>query len=161
MAILTLNLHHRFRVAVGEGAWFLSALSKDYEWALISLARVVIQTVIFYFTLKLRATVGRLADKDFDKFLVETLFKEGFQTVASVLFVVFRFVKCIVESGLDNCSANVQCAVYISLFLATWWLLKLVQGSIEAEWRHRLSLSMSKIAKGKIGLRRAAEGGKG
>ncbi|GMH95309.1 hypothetical protein TL16_g13124 [Triparma laevis f. inornata] len=67
----------------------------DMTWVGLNFAGTVILTVLFHFGLKLRATVGRLPDKDLENFLVDTLLKGGLKTLFSVLFIHFRTAKCV------------------------------------------------------------------
>ena len=130
----------------------------DVGYVLIVLGRALVQTILFHYSLKLRASLGRLPDNDLNNFLVETLFKGGFQTLGSVLFILFRSLKCNIERGTETCTTNTSCASFISLMLIINWVLKLVHGSIKSEWRRELSISMEKIARMKISWRQAAEG---
>ena len=59
-------------------------------------------SVFFHFTLKLRAIVGQLPNSDLSEFLIKTLFKGGIQTLASVLFILFRSFKCVGEAQLKE-----------------------------------------------------------
>ena len=105
-------------------------------------------------------SLGRLPDEDLDLFLVDTLFKGGLKTLASILFLTFRTTKCMFEKGsFENCSGTSHCSTMISMYLLVWWLTKLVQGSVRSEWRKDLNLSMEKIARMKdISLRRGLAG---
>ena len=82
----------------------------------------------------------------------------GFKTLSSVLFILFRSLKCNIERGLEMCTTNTWCASYISVMLIITWSPELVHGSIKSEWRNELSISMEKIARMKISWRQAAEG---
>ena len=53
-------------------------------------------------SLKVRASITRLSNKDLSEFLIETLFKGGFKVLASVLFILFRSFKCMVENGVGR-----------------------------------------------------------
>ena len=130
----------------------------DVGYVLIALGRALLLTLLFHYGLKLRASIGRLPDKDLNNFLVETLFKGGFQTLSSVLFILFRSLKCNIERGMGSCTNNTRCASAISVMLIIMRILKLVQGSIKSEWRRELSISMEKIARMRISWRQAAQG---
>ena len=52
----------------------------DIGYALTHLGRALLETLLFHYGLKLRASIGRLPDKDLNELLVETLLKGGFQT---------------------------------------------------------------------------------
>ena len=105
-----------------------------------------------------RLPIGRLPDEDLNDFLVEILFEGGFKTLSSVLFILFRSLKCIIEREMGSCINNTGCASFISVMLIITFGLKLVQGSIKSEWRRELSISMEKIARMKISWRQGAEG---
>ena len=115
-------------------------------------------TLLFHYGLKLRASIDRLPDKDLSEFLVETLFKGSVKASATVLFILFRSAKCMIENNLEQCSTNTRCASFVSIFLLFQWYVKLVHGSIRQEWRKEISLSPEKIAKLDISWRRTAEG---
>ena len=52
----------------------------------------------FLYLLKVRTLIGCLPDVDLNDFLVKALFEGGFlKTLFSVLFVVFRAIKCEIE----------------------------------------------------------------
>ena len=127
-------------------------------FALVSLGRGLLLILLFHCGLKLRASIGRLPNKDLEIFLVETLFKGGFETIASVLFILFRSTKCSIERDLETCRMNTSCASYLSVMIITYWGLKIVHGSIKSEWRKELSISMEKVARMKISWRQCAEG---
>ena len=80
------------------------------------LGAIFIESIVFHYGLKLRASIGRLPDEDLSEFLIETLFKGGLKTGASVLFVLSRATKCAIEQSTDKCFSNIRCAaVYIHL----------------------------------------------
>ena len=123
----------------------------------------VVLTGLFFCALKIRAAIGRLPDEDLSDFLTEILFKGGFKMLCSVLFVLFRCLKCEIEFGVGqegrtHCMNNSYSALFVSIYLVLFWLLRIVQGSIKKEWRKDLSLSTKKIAKMQMSVRRAAEG---
>ena len=66
---------------------FLGIREGNLGPALRALGRALLQTLVFHYGLKLRASVGLLPNKDLDDFLVEILFKGGFQILGSVLFI--------------------------------------------------------------------------
>ena len=107
----------------------------DVGYVLVALGRALLLTLLFHYGLKLRASIGRLPNKDLNNLLVVTLFKGGFQTLSSVLFILFRSFKCNIERGMRDCTSNTGCASWISVMLIITWFLKLVQGSIKSEWR--------------------------
>ena len=113
-------------------ASFIAELVK----AILHFVRLAALTVIFHFGLKLRAAVGGLPDEDLETFLVDTLFKGGFPTGFSILFLTFRTTKCMFEEGsVAECSNASWCSTMISLYLILWWGMKLVQGSVRSEVR--------------------------
>ena len=125
---------------------------------LTHIGRVLLQTAIFHCGLRLRASIGRLPNADLSELLMETLFKGGFKALASVLFVMFRSLKCAIEDKLTSCEVNSMCASWISVYFIFIWTLKLVHGSIKQEWRKEISLSAEKIAKMQISWLRVADG---
>ena len=150
----------------------LNSLAKgDFGTATVFAVRISLDTLAFHFGLKLRDSIGRLPDRahegekegddqhhkggNLNDFLLESLFKGGITTIMSVLFILFRSVKCMIEYKMSSCNANALCATLISLYLLLWWVLKLVQGSIDAEHRKDLCFSMEKVARMDISLRRA------
>ena len=137
-------------------ASFIAELVK----AILHFVRLAALTVIFHFGLKLREAVGGLPDEDLETFLVDTLFKGGFPTGFSILFLTFRTTKCMFEEGsVAECSNTSYCSALISAYLLCWFLQKLVQGSVRSEWRKDLNLSIEKIARMRdISLRRGAAG---
>ena len=157
--MLFLRAHFISFAWVGEGAYIVYEIRRaDTGTALIHLGRVLVQTLLFHYGLKLRASICHLPDKDLDNFLFETLFKGGFKTLSSVLFTLFRSLKCVIESDIESCIINTSCASYICGMLILVWGLKLVQGSIKSEWRKELSISMEKVARMTISWGQAAEG---
>ena len=144
---------------VGEISYVIGEISGENKAAaLIHIGRLLLQTGLFHYGLKLRASIGRLPDKDLSEFLTDTLFKGGFSVFASMLFVLFRSMKCTIENDSITCSTNTFCATSVSLYLLVYWFLKLVHGSIKEEWRKDLSLSAEKIARLQISWRRTAHG---
>ena len=143
---------------LGEVLAVFSKWDNEGTETLSNLGLTLIEIVVFHFGLRLRASIGRLPDKDLNKFLTETLFKGGLKTVASLLFILFRSLKCMIENSLDQCSTNSSCATFICIYLLLQWMLKTIHGSIEQEWQKEISLSTEKIAKMNLGWRRAAEG---
>ena len=124
----------------------------------VCFAVVAGQTLIFHYMLRLRASIGRLPNKDLNDFLVETVVKGGLRVLISVFFILFRSMKCIIEDGLQQCGTNTRCAKFISEKLILQWFLRLVHGSIKQEWQMEISLSVEKIAKLKISWRRTIQG---
>ena len=90
------------------------------------------------------ASIGRLPDKDLSKFLTDTPFKGGFCVFASVIFVLYRSMKCMIENDPITYNTNTLCATCTSLYLIIYWFLKLVHGLIKEEWRKDISLSLEK-----------------
>ena len=82
-----------------------------------ALVQALLQTSVFHYGLKLRASIGRLRDKDLNEFIVETLFKGGFKTIASVIYILFRSLKCRIESGVESSTINILCASWIFVML--------------------------------------------
>ncbi|GMH79050.1 hypothetical protein TrLO_g7737 [Triparma laevis f. longispina] len=117
-------------------------------------------TVLFHFGLQLRAAIGRLPDKDLERFLIDVVLKGGLETLFSILFLLFRTTKCAFEEGgLEKCHDTSRCAMFISGYLLSWHATKLVQGGVRSEWRKELNLSIEKIAKMRdISLRRGVQG---
>ncbi|GMH82038.1 hypothetical protein TrST_g3249 [Triparma strigata] len=144
-----------------EGALITSAFRKGlYTWVVLHFVAVGIGTKAFHSGFKLRANIGRLPDRDIDKFLVDTLFKGGLQTLLSILFLSFRTSKCIFEEGaLEKCNDTAWCSTLISIFLLNFWMIRVVQDSVRREWQHDVSLSVEKIATMRgFGLRRGIQG---
>ena len=106
-----MKVHFLSFCVVSECA-FLSLKSKKGEYIKVAghALRLGLQVLIFKYSLKLRDGFARLPDKDLSNFLVETLFKDGFRLLAPILFVLFRSIKCVLESGLSACTKNALCA---------------------------------------------------
>ncbi|GMH47155.1 hypothetical protein TrVE_jg3053 [Triparma verrucosa] len=156
-----LRLHFMSFAFIGEMSWAVFGFREgNFGLVILHVIRLAAQTLLFHFGLKIRATVGRLPDKELETFLVDTLFKGGLQTLLSILFLTFRTTKCMFEKGsLARCSNISTCSTTISVYLLLWWLTKLVQGSVRSEWRKDLNLSIEKIARMRnISLRRGATG---
>ena len=129
-----LRLHFISFAWVGEILYILYELNRGIiSAALVHFLTLCLYTVLFHYSLQLRASIGRLPDKDLSAFLVEVFFMGGLRTLASVLFITFRTCKCGHEVGIRNCETNTQAAMFISNYLLGWWVLKLVHGSIEEE----------------------------
>ncbi|GMH78068.1 hypothetical protein TrST_g12709 [Triparma strigata] len=156
-----LRLHFANFAVIGEMAWAVYEFREgELVKAILHFVRLAALTVIFHFGLKLRAAVGGLPDEDLQTFLVDTLFKGGFPTLFSILFLTFRTTKCMFEEGsVAECSNTSYCSALISVYLLCWFFQKLVQGSVRSEWRKDLNLSIEKIARMRdISLRRGAAG---
>ena len=106
---------------------------------------------------QLRASFHGLPDKDLSKFLVQTHFKGFMRAFASILFVFFRSVKCMIEQGVDKCGANSMCGVWISIFVCMKWGGELVHQSIEREWQSDLKISKEKIGESERAATRRSE----
>ena len=130
----------------------------DMDLCLNHLGRAFLQTLIFHYGLKLRASVGRLPDKDLSEFLVKHVFKGGAQTMTFVLFVLFRSIKSMIERGYSKCIQNTQCASWIAVYLLILWAMKIIIASIQNEWRKELSISTEQIAMMQISWVKAAQG---
>ena len=117
---------------VSEGIWTVSNILRgNYKEALCNVGAALLGSLVFHYALKLRASICRLPDKDLSEFLVETLFKGGIETAASMVFVIFRSTKCVMENSFRQCQKNSYCAIFISVYLSIRWGLKIVHGSIE------------------------------
>ena len=129
-------------------------------WCGIHLFSTVVLTVVFHFGLKIRATIGRLPDKELETFLVDTLFKGGIGALFSILFLTFRTTKCAFEEGgLEKCEQSSWCAMCISIYLLIWFLKKIADGGVKSEWKKSLVLSIEKITTMRdISLRRGVAG---
>ena len=101
------------------------------DWALIHLFLIIFEAACFHYALKLRASIGRLSDRELHEILVESLFKGGFETLATVLFIQFRALKCVLEAEFTKCTINNDCATFISIFLLFRWGLNMVYGSVQ------------------------------
>ena len=132
-----LRLHFTSFASISEMAYAVKNVREGYfGQVVLHFVRLAAQTLAFHFALKLRAAVGRLPDKDLQTFLVDTLFKGGFPTGFSILFLTFRTTKCMFEEGsVAECSNASWCSTMISLYLILWWGMKLVQGSVRSEVR--------------------------
>ena len=96
---------------------FLSAHFVSFTWVVIialaiedrgshrnvifGIGLLVMLTVLFSFSLRLRVDIGQRSDQDLKAFLVNVVFEGGFKTLFSSLFVEFRTLKCIVEEVRD------------------------------------------------------------
>ena len=125
----------------------------DSGSVLVALGLALLLTLLFHYGLKLRASIGHLPNKDLNNFLVEILLIGGFQTLGSILFILFRSLKCVLERGMETCTNNTFCASSISVMFIITWEMNLVHGSIKSEWRRELSISMEKIARMRISWR--------
>ena len=68
---------------VSEGAAAYSKSSVGH------LGAALLETLVFYYGIRLRASLSCLSDKDLTELLVETVLRGGLKTVTSVLFVLF------------------------------------------------------------------------
>ena len=105
------------RLHFSSFALFNEGLAVLYKWddkneALYHLAIIFLEAALFHFALKLRASIGRLPDKDLSEFLIEALLKGGFKTMASVLFVIFRSVKCAIGESVRVAKRRVESACF-------------------------------------------------
>ena len=159
-SMLFLRAHFISFTWVSEGAYIyeIRSDSRSTITGIYHLGRALLETLVFHYGLKLRASIGCLPDNDLNNFLVEILFKGSFKTLSSVLFILFRSLKCVLERGMGSCTNNTECATWISVMLIFAWGLKLGQGSIKSEWRKQLSISMEKVSRMKISWRQAAVG---
>ena len=154
-----LQIHFICFVWSTEGTYvFWGIREKCIGTCLIHLGHALLLTIVFYYCLKLRVSISRLPDKDLHEFLIKILLKGGFKTTTSVLFILFRSFKCNIEMNMEACTNNAWCASAISVMLIITWILKLINRSIQSEWREELSISMEKVARMTISLRQAAEG---
>ena len=103
---------------------FYNVDKNDKLTALQHLGRVSIESIVFGFCMNFRASLCRLSDKDLSEFIIGVLFKGGFETTASVLFVSFRSVKCNLENGSEKCFTHALCATLISVCLILHWFLR-------------------------------------
>lgn len=117
-------------------------------------------TIIIHYSLKLRAAVGGLPDKDLESFLVDRLFRGSLQTLSYVLFLAFKTSRCMIErGGIAACSNTFWSATCISMYLFLLWVAQLVQGSARSEWHRDLNLSIEKIARLRdVSLQRISQG---
>ncbi|GMH83670.1 hypothetical protein TrST_g11658 [Triparma strigata] len=123
-------------------------------------------TVLFHYGLRLRASIGHrlvgLKGKDLDKFLVETLTKQNMAIVSVMLFLGFRTMKCVVEKdSFEECQSTSKVATAISSLLLFYWLMAIIQGSVEGDWKSDLTLTIPDIATmnpKRVTLLRAAQG---
>ena len=156
-----LRLHFISFAFISEMAWAVYAFREgEIGFVLLHFVRLAVFTLVFHFAFQLRAAAGRLPDKDLETFLVDALFKRGFKTLISILFLTFRTTKCMFEKGgVAKCFDTSFCSTMISVYLLLWWGIKVVQGSVRSEWRKDLNLSIEKIARMRdISLRRRVEG---
>ena len=70
-----------------------------------------------------------------------------------MLFIFFRALKCALEANIRDCGANATAAFFISTFIIMRWMLLVAHG-----WVKKEVMSIEEVARGGIGLRRAAEG---
>lgn len=121
---------------VSEGIWVIHEIKWGNVLASVYHAvRIAIQTFIFSWVLKLRADISRLPDKDLDVVLTHTIFTGGLQTLVPLFFLAFRTTKCMFEAGDDGpetCAASTWCSTFISIFFVSWWIMKIVGGSIRS-----------------------------
>ena len=74
---------------VGEGAYMVWAVwDTNTKGFMIALARALIQTLLFHYSLKLRASIGRLPDKDLNTFLIETCSRAASRRLALSSYLV-------------------------------------------------------------------------
>ncbi|GMH69503.1 hypothetical protein TrLO_g5565 [Triparma laevis f. longispina] len=113
-----LRLHFASFAYVSQTTYMVDAFRNDnLMLAGLHLSIAVVFTVLFYLGLKLRANIGRLPDVDLEAFLIDTLFKGRLKTLVSILFILFRTTKCVIEEGdLAECYDISWCAtaIYIS-----------------------------------------------
>ncbi|GMI13078.1 hypothetical protein TrLO_g1890 [Triparma laevis f. longispina] len=130
-----------------------------YGFCILHLFRLLVENIIFHLGLKVRACVGRLPDKQIQKFLTNAIFEKGFRTLLTVLFLTFRTSNCLFENGVDESGASVTfehaikdckntlvCSTLISISLVIFWMISVVQGSVQTAWQKDLSLPWVKVA---------------
>ena len=93
------------------------------------------------------------------QYLVETMFKGGFKTLMSVLFVLFRSAKCVIETAgyLEVCNNSTLCASFITVYLLLSWGMNLMQGSIKSEYLRDKAITIENIAQMKISWRQIVQ----
>lgn len=160
--IWRLRLHFASFAYISEAALAVYGFRKEKTLTIVAghVFTATAQTFFFHQGLKMRAAIGRLPDEDLEKFLVDTLFKGGFQTLFSILFLLFRVSRCLFEKGsMEECTNTSLCSMFISIYLLFWWGTQSIQGSVKSEWQRDLNLSIEKIARMKdISARRGAAG---
>ncbi|GMH66283.1 hypothetical protein TrLO_g3237 [Triparma laevis f. longispina] len=165
-----LRLHFASFALLGEAIWCYQAVSLNhFNVAAFHVGRTVAWTMIFHWMFKLRASIGKLGkekdmelqdSKDLETFLVDTMSTGNLKIVFSMLFLSFRTMKCVVEEGtFEQCEDVSLCSTAISSFFLFYWLIQIVQGSVESVWKKEVTLTIEKIVSlKKVSFRRGVEG---
>ena len=144
--ITILTLHFLSFSIVGQGSWFIYEIKKgEMGGAMTHVARALLEVFFFRVGLKIRRGIGQLPPNQLHDFLVNTLFKGGITTTASVLFITFRGTKCVFERNLEECTNTALCSSFISLFIILNWWLQLVRCSVPKELRREIVLSIERL----------------
>jgi hypothetical protein len=83
--------------------------------------------MVFFFLLKWREKVACLSDKELSKFLRDKMLCGSLKTGTGILFVQFRALNCVMESGsFILCNLDARCAASISLFLVSFSIVRMI-----------------------------------
>mmetsp|Transcript_2598 Transcript_2598/g.4916 ORF Transcript_2598/g.4916 Transcript_2598/m.4916 type:complete len:1010 (+) Transcript_2598:83-3112(+) len=138
----------------GQLCWFI------YEWrsgnagmAMTHIARAALELFFFRVALKIRRGIGQLPHAELHGFLVDTLFKGGLATMASILFITFRATKCVFEHNLEKCEETALSSNFICLFIILKWWMALVRSSIPLVMRRRVVLRVDRLVTMNVSMR--------
>jgi len=102
---------------------------------------------LFIVGLRFRERVANLSDERLGKFIMESLMKNFLNASLGILFVSFRSLNCVFETGsIEMCENTASCSTAISVYFVINAAKNMVDGAMSARTRRRKAVSWRKMA---------------
>jgi len=105
--------------------------------------------LLFHFLMKWRERLSLLGDQELSNFFLNFMLKNMLKNLTGMLFVTFRALNCVSESGgVEECRNTIACSTFICIFLISMVGVDLVSGTMTEQQRHRNKITWEKVSLG-------------
>ena len=96
---------------------------------------------------KFRSKVAAKIDSDLSKFLQGALLKTSLTNLSGMMFVIFKSLNCVLETGsLAACANSTACSMFISIYLTFHTLIKVLSEAMTDQERKRHTQTWEQVA---------------
>ncbi|GMH93581.1 hypothetical protein TrST_g2467 [Triparma strigata] len=113
----------------------------------VNVGRVIFWCVLFRYGKKARAKIGSMNDADLTNFYLDGVLKNTLSSLTGTLFVMFRAFNCVLgKRSIAACMNDVWCAMFISLYLVSFVVMKILVASMPEVLRRSHAFTWEKLA---------------
>ena len=114
---------------------------------ILVITRAISWCVLIHLGLKARKLIAAMEDDDLSNFLSVALLENVIQKMTGMLFVTFKALNCIMETGsFKVCETKILCSMHISVYLTGFVATNVIRGAMSEERKRSQAMSWGKLA---------------